>query len=223
VVKRCATTRSLLSAVLVVSTACASPQTSLPEGALQLAVSDQAGLYGAAARELGERADEADVNSGLQGVNRFYVLDGPTLERGSVELASRLEPFDEVVLEAIRAGIGGEVIFVDDPADALILGEHQVPLTTVPGATGPAAESVEGWITPPGSVLVMFGVPSPAWGGGFTGGDWPSDAEVAVDLNVALYRSPSMTSSFTPGIEKRDGVWRVAGFRTMGTMPPTGG
>lgn len=223
VVKPFATTRSLLSAVLVVSTACASPPTSLPDGALQLPVSDQAGLYGAAARELGERADGADVNSGLQGVNRFYVLDGPTLEPASVELASGLEPFTEVVLEAIRAGIGGEVIFVDDPADALMLGEHQVPLTTVPGDTRPAAESVEGWIAPPGSVLVLFGVPSPAWGGGFTGGDWPSDAEIAVDLNVALYSSPSMQSSFTPGIEKRDGVWRVAGFRTMGTMPPTGG
>jgi hypothetical protein len=127
------------------------------------------------------------------------------------------------VLEAIRAGIGGEVIFVGDPANALVLGEYQVPLATVASDTGPISESVEGWIAPPGSVLVMFGVPSAAWGGGFTGGDWPSDAEVAVDLNVALYRSPSMRSSFTPGIEKRDGVWRVAGFRTMGTMPTTGG
>lgn len=208
--------------MLVLLTACASPPTGLPEEALQLAVGDQAGLYGAAARELGERADEADVNSRLQGVSRFYVLDRPTLDLGSIEQTSRLEPFDEIVLEAIRDGIGGEVIFLDDPADALVSGEYQVPLTTLPGDSGPSDEPVEGPIAPPGSVIVMFGVPSPAWGGGFTGGDWPSDAEIAVDLSVALYRSPSSRSSFTPGIEKRDGIWRVAGFRTMGTTS-TGG
>lgn len=210
-----------LSAVLALLAACSSTSTPLPEEALQLSPGEQAGLYGAAARHLRELAATADVNSPIQGVNRFYVLDGPTLDLGSLEQASRLEPFDEIVLAAIRDGIGDEVIFVGDPTDVLVPGEYQVPLTTHPGQSGPDAESVQGLIAPPASVLVMFGVPYPAWGGGFTGGDWPSDAEMAVDLNVSLYRAPSETSMLTPGIEKRDGVWRVAGSRTMGTMPAT--
>lgn len=219
--KRSATS-SVLSAVLVVVTACSSASSPLPEEALRFAPGEQAGLYGAAARQLGEIAAVADVNSALQGVNRFYVLDRPTLHLTSIEQASRLEPFDEVVLDAIRDGIGGEIIFVEDPADALVAGEHRVPLTTHPGESGPDAVSVQGLVAPPASVLVMFGVPYPAWGGGFTGGDWPSDAEVAVDLNVSLYRAPSETSMLTPGIEKRDGVWRVAGIRTMGTTTTAG-
>lgn len=210
-----------LSAVLALVAACSSTSTPLPEEALQLPPGEQAGLYGAAARHLGALAAAADVNSGLEGVNRFYVLDRPTLDLGSIEQASILEPFGETVLAAIREGIGDEVIFVEDPADVLVPGEYQVPLTTDPGQSGPDAESVQGLIASPASVLVMFGVPYPAWGGGFTGGDWPSDAEMAVDLNVALYRAPSETSTLTPGIEKRDGAWRVAGFRTMGTMPTT--
>lgn len=218
--KRSAT--SVLSAVLVVVTACSPAYTTLPDEALQLAPGEQAGLYGAAARHLAEIAAVADVNSGLQGVNRFYVLDRPTLRLSPIEQASRFEPFDEMVLAAIRDGVGDEVIFVEDPADVLVPGEHQVPLTTHPGRSGPDAESVQALIAPPASVLVMFGVPYPAWGGGFSGGDWPSDAEIAVDLNVSLYRAPSETSMLTPGIEKRDGVWRVAGSRTMGTTTTAG-
>ena len=210
-----------LSAVLALLTACSSASTPLPEEALQLPPGEQAGLYGAAARHLGELAAAADVNSALKGVNRFYVLDRPTLDLGSIVQATGLEAFDEMVLVAIRDGIGGEVIFVDDPAVALVADEYQVPLTTLPGQDGPEAEAVQGLVAPPGSVLIMFGVPYPAWGGGFTGGDWPSDAEMAVDLNVSLYRAPSETSTLSPGIEKRDGVWRVAGSRTMGTTTTT--
>ena len=213
--------RRTLSTVLALLTACSSASTPLPEEALQLPPGEQAGLYGAAARHLGELAAAADVNSALQGVNRFYVLERPTLDLGSIEQPSRLDPFDETVLAAIRNGIGEEVIFVEDPGDVLVPGEHQVPLTTHPGQSGPDAESVQALIAPPASVLVLFGVPYPAWGGGFSGGDWPSDAEISVDLNVSLYRAPSETSTLTPGIEKRDGVWRVAGSRTMGTMGTT--
>jgi hypothetical protein len=48
---------------------------------------------------------------------------------------------------------------------------------------------------------------------------------VLTDLNVRLYRGPSEASIMTPGVEKGDGEWRIAGFRTMGTTTthPTGG
>lgn len=180
---------------------------------------DQAGLYGVAAQDLQARSSEAAVLSAGEVPKRFVVLDRPTVDLGSIEQSTRLDRFDQSVLAAIEAGLGGEVTFVSDPADGLIRGSYVTPITTLPGDSAPEASTAEGLVAQPGSMLVLFGVPYPAWGGGFTGGPWPSDAPLSVDLNVWVYQDPSVSWTATPGFEKRDGQWRLAGYRTMGTVP----
>jgi hypothetical protein len=209
----------LLVIVAGASIGCGDSDTGLPEEALRLTAVDQAGLYGVVAQGIMAAAPEAAAVSGGQVPSRFVVLARPVVDLGSFEQSTQLERFDQAVLDAIEAGLAGEVDFVSDPADGLIRGGYEIPVTTVPGDSAPEASTLEGLVAQPGSMLVLFGVPYPAWGGGFTGGPWPSDAELSVDLNVLLYQSPSVSWTSTPGIEKRAGEWQLAGYRTMGTVP----
>lgn len=205
--------------VVGAAVACGDSDGGLPEEALRLSPVDQAGLYGVVAEAILAAVPEVAVLSGGQIPSRFVVLDRPVVELGSIEQSTHLERFDEAVLDAIRAGLGGEVSFVSDPADGLVPASYVIPVTTTPGDGVPEASTVEDLVAEPGSVLVLFGVVYPAWGGGFTGGRWPSDAELSVDLNVWVYQDPVVSWTSTPGIEKRDEQWRLAGYRTMGTVP----
>jgi len=210
----------MIVSVVGLATACGGGTGGFPEEALALDLADQAGLYGAVAAEIARRAPENAMLSGTEAPRRFFVVDRPTADFGSLD-ENPLPRFDQGVLDAIEAGLGGDVTFMSDRQDGLIRGAYGIPITTVPGDTGPDNTTVEGPIAPEGSLLVTFGLPYSAWGGGFTGGEWPSDADLSVDLVASVYQSPSVSWFHTPGVEKRDGEWRVAGYRTMGTVANT--